>query len=168
MMVSGFRLRTVVAVAATVIVASGCSNDSSTVSSESLRQVEECVLGEGFTLEDPLGRATSEPAFARMLDRCTTDAGITTEQVLDIQRDVEVANTRHVKAVAKCMGDRGRPMEVEVLKNGSANFGELSRYFTPETLDEFFDDFAECNGTPRESFLTEASVEADRRAAQTG
>lgn len=59
-------------------------------------------------------------------------------------------------------------MEVEVLKDGSANFGELSRYFTPETLDEFFDDFAACSDAPRDSFLTEESVEADRRAEQAG
>ena len=122
------------------------------------------MVEKGLGSNDVRARYSSEPAFKAGVDECAASAGISSRNVLDVQRDMELANTRNLQRVAECMKGRGHPMDVEVLADGSANFGDLSRYFSPDTLDAFFDDFAVCNGEQRDAYPTEAEMERERAA----
>ena len=132
------------------------------------RSVERCIVDAGFTTDDVLERALNEPAFRRALDGCADDAGIRTATVLDGLRRVNVASGERVEAVARCMERLGRPMQIERFPDGSAVYGDLDRYFTPDTMDEFFDDFATCNEEPRDRFPTEAQMQRAREAKDRG
>lgn len=148
----------------------GCSRTTGVgaVTAQSLRDVDTCLHDQGVGANDVLGRYESEPHFTTTLDRCADDAGIDAADVLGVQRDMLRADAEHLDTAATCMRGRGYPLEVEHLADGSANLGDLSRYFGPDTLDEFFDDLAACEGQPRESYPTSREVEEQRRAKEAG
>lgn len=148
---------------------SGCADGKDEgLTQAALQSVDDCMQTAGVGTNDVGSRYATEPAFARALDACAETAGVTANEVLGMLREYTRVNAEVVNRAAECMNDRGYPMEVETLPDGNANFGDLSRYFEPDTLDEFFDDFADCNEQPRDSFPTERQMESDReaRAAQ--
>lgn len=164
------RLRRSAVLVAIAVALVGCGNGDGTtgVTAESLQAVEDCLVEEGSNANDIIVRYRDEPAFRRGLDVCTGRAGMTSEALLETQRDADRAHTAQMKRVAACMEGKGRPMELEILPDVPANFGDISRYFTPDTLDEFFDDYADCNNSDRGAFPTEAEMGAARKAKEAG
>lgn len=166
MLVHVHRRSRLAVLAIALLVPTGCGNDDPVVNATSLQSVQDCLVDRGLNANDTLTRYETEPAFKRGVDECTADAGMTANDLLETQREMERADTKHLQEVAACMAERGRPVQVEVLADGSSNLGDFDRYFTPDTLDEFFDDYADCNGTSRADLPTENGIEDMEEASE--
>lgn len=155
------------ALAAVLLV--GCSGGSErAAATEALRRHEVCLRAAGVGANDIELRYATEPAFRKAFDECSERSGVGLAEVTKVLDVSKRANTEHLTRTASCMRGRWYAVEVETIEDGSSTLGDMSKLFGPDTLDEFFDDFAACNGGPRADYPTEEGMEAARRADTAG
>lgn len=152
--------RPIAAIAASVTLLVGCGNDHAGGIRERVGELEQCMDEAGYGNHDVVLRYDQEPAFRRALDDCTESSGVSVHRLFKMHAQANRLHRRLVAAEAECMRELGVPMEVEYLEDGSANLGDVSRYFTPDVpMDRFYDLYAECSKSPRDIYPTEAAAE---------